>query len=139
MYTEEMRQAQAVLDIIEQNPKSHDQRWWGNYNNRDLIENECHTTQCIAGHLALMNEDAQYVDRNLRLNSDFVADGSFSSSLDEGNWIRYGKNKLGLSDQDAELLFMQTNNDQAHEALKYLAKGETIPWDIVGLTRMDML
>ena len=125
MTTEYMKQAEAVLDVIERNPEKHDQGVWGE-------QNACGTTACVAGHIALLNDDAQYILNHANRMILMLNPGTVQRGFE---W--YAGEKLGLEDDDAYLLFYKTNNEQAKEALKYLAKGESIPWDIVGHSPLD--
>lgn len=116
MITPAMELAEKIHDQIDRHPESHEQAHWGE-------KNECGTSACICGWAALMNGDAHYEPLFLGVDILVLND-------DAGDdWINYGAKVLGLNELDADKLFMETSNTQAKEALKYIAKGERIPWD----------
>jgi hypothetical protein len=90
--------AQVVLDIIRLNPEHHDQHSW---------VNECGTTACIAGWVALLHPEMKL------------------------NHVLTGAIGLEISLPEADRLFFTFDNDQAVHALEYLAKGEPIDWQAV--------
>ena len=111
--------AEKILITILKNPEMHDQSEWG-------LGDECGTTACVCGHAAIINGDAEYRpedDEKLKLKlkdlSRYV------------NWEEYGKQALGLKENDSYRLFYKCSNAQAVEALAYLARGEKIDWSKV--------
>lgn len=99
---------QLVLDQIITYPDSHDQSDWGS-------KGDCGSTACASGWAQLF------------------CDGTVQSRVVSPQApFNRGRELLGLSWYDATRLFLTTNNGQAKLALKYLANGEEIDWNIVG-------
>lgn len=122
MITPAMELAEKILEQIDRHPESHEQAHWGE-------KTECGTSACICGWAALINEDAHYEPLFAGSTHDILVLNSGAGD----DWINYGAKVLGLSVMDADRLFMNTNNEEAKEALKYIAKGDRIPWhEIMG-------
>lgn len=103
---------QLVLDQITTYPESHDQGDW------HYATEECGTVACVSGWAQLL-ADGQVLPTWL------ARDGVQETEA-------RGAELLGLSAYDAVRLFYSCTNDQAKLALKYLANGEQIDWDVVG-------
>lgn len=103
---------QLVLDQVVTYPESHDQGDW------HYATEECGTVACVSGWAQLL-ADGQVLPTWL------VRDGVQETEL-------RGAELLGLSTYDAVRLFYGCTNDQAKLALKYLANGEQVDWNVVG-------
>lgn len=100
-----------VLDTITSYPDLHYQGSWENNGA------ECGTTRCVGGWTLYAHS------RNIFTR----ALGEPQSNTDLAGQL------LGIEKwSDADTLFYYTNEEQAAGALKYLAKGEQIDWDVVG-------
>ena len=114
--------AQKILDQITMHPETHKQSTW-------TSGNGCGTTHCIAGWAAVLTEGL--------VKKDYFAypvPASYDPSVDGDSgdaYMRVGRESLGLTKEDSAKLFLWTNNTRAVMALKYLANGEPIDWDIV--------
>lgn len=97
--------AQWVLDTIESYPDLHHQGSW------QAQGTECGTTRCVGGWA--LHAHGMDVYQREPMNSNTYEAGRL----------------LGIEDfVHSDWLFYWTNDEQAVEALRYLAKGEQIPW-----------
>lgn len=103
---------QLVLDQITTYPESHDQGDW------HYATEECGTVACVSGWAQLL------VDGQVQ-PTWLLRDGVQETEV-------RGAELLGLSTYDAARLFYTCTNDQAKLALKYLANGEPVDWNVVG-------
>ena len=118
--TDAQMQAQAVLNVIQNHPERHDQANWGEHT-------DCGTTMCVAGHIAYMNGVADFRE---------VLEEPYRTILYMKPEIHmdfddYAGDKLNLPEWDRELLFYDCNEDQAIEALEYIAAGKEIDWETI--------
>jgi hypothetical protein len=111
--------AQAVLDIIRLYPEAHDQKVF-EVLDVQFLDSQCGTMRCVAGW-------AQWLH-------DGIVDTS-RCSLDNPRWVVEVRaaEVLGLNDDDASMLFFSTDEEQAIAALEYVARGEPIDWDAIGV------
>lgn len=125
--------ANQVLVNILLEPEKHNQRSWGMFDlQEDVPLEQCATTACVAGHAALMTGNASFnLDENhigyivdLKLNEQATE----KFGVDENDFFWLGKKLFGLNKNDAALLFYATNNDQAVQALAYIAADKKIDW-----------
>lgn len=105
--------AQAVLDKIRMHPELHDQNFFD-------MDKHCGTSHCVAGWA---------IDIHKKLNPNVLLDCDHNDSLGYSGSI--GAKLLCLNEEDADILFYRTNNQQALHAMEYLAKGDRIDWEAV--------
>lgn len=119
--------AGIILDYTTKYPERHNQQKWvsGDFN-PNTEKPGCGTTGCVAGYTVLFTNDSRF-----NLEKDSWTD-EYTIVPSEGT--RYasfkdaGREHLGLSEADASVLFFHTTEQQARDALAYLARGEKIDW-----------
>lgn len=104
---------QLVLDQITTYPESHDQGDW------HYATEECGTVACVSGWAQLL-ADGQVLPTWLAREDGVQEPEARGAEL------------LGLNRYDAMRLFYTCTNDQAKLALKALANGEQVDWNVVG-------
>lgn len=134
----------AIADLIEDNPERWDQDFWitdgwGSqnsvvYNGEEYI---CGTTQCVAGWAVVLQHGGYTGDQN---GYSIMSDGHTVYNVSD-NWVIEGANILGLSREDAYMLFHTTfdvrNISKRHEeyekqmfdmprVLREIADGRTV-------------
>lgn len=140
MATKEQALAQVILGYITEHPERHDQSQWADID--DTIKtaeevNACGTTGCVAGYSVLFSNDPRFeYETNETRTGTYVSIQpklvKFPDYLgSNGAWFEAGKENLGLNEMDAKKLFYKTTNEEAREALGYLARGEKINWPAV--------
>lgn len=119
--------AKKILAQVEHEPESLYMGSWEVFDNNfrvdwksntDEILPGCGTTRCIAGwavHFASQEGEDTY-DARVRIADELDLVGH--------SWMRVGGRLLGLSDFDAEVLFLQYGEAEAVEALRKLAADE---------------
>lgn len=123
--TEETKQhAQEVLDYILEHPKQHNQKQWWDTKNLPLFptvefveENICNTTMCAAGTSVFLKQGVQ---------------GLIKCDTDVDTFIFVGAKNLGLDEDEAQLLFLDTamlddlsiSNETAVNMLRAVASGD---------------
>lgn len=138
MATKEQALAQVILGYITEHPERHDQGEWTNlddkYDSEEQVE-ACGTTGCVAGYSVLFSNDPRFkfVTNVNVMGHKYITIQPKLDAFDEysgynGSWFEAGKENLGLSEIDAKKLFYRTTNEEAREALGYLARGEKIDW-----------
>lgn len=137
MATKEQVLAQVILGYITEHPERHDQQQWVDIDDNVKTAEEvnaCGTTGCVAGYSVLFSNDPRFqYETNESRRGTYVSIqpklGKFPEYTgDNGAWFQAGKENLGLSEVDAKKLFYRTTNEEAREALGYLARGEKIDW-----------
>jgi hypothetical protein len=119
--------AKKILAQVEDQPESLYMASWEVFNNRyrvdwknntDEIVPGCGTTRCIAGwavHFASQKGEDAY-DARVRIAGELDLGGY--------SWMRVAGRLLGLSESDAEVLFLEHDEAEAVEALRKLAADE---------------
>ena len=121
-----------VLDSILSYPEKHNQTYWmfpgpgvvRTEQNVDAIVTDCKTSLCIAGWACYHNNDLEVVSKAF---SDGF--GVIYKCIPKGGrkWENAAAIALGLTDEEAECIFMDTDNDSALRKLKHLADtGEVV-------------
>lgn len=129
--------ANQVLVSILLEPEKHNQRSWGALFPEDGKPfQQCETTACVAGHAALLTGNASFnVDEN---NTDYIIDLKLNEKAtekfggDESDFFWLGKKLFGLNKNDAAMLFFDTNDEEALQALAYIAADKKIDWLKIG-------
>jgi len=93
--------ADTVIGVIETHPETHNQHDWG-------YETACGTTMCVAGHAAVLSgAKLNYFDfGNERKAYECTLPDGTITGID-----RYAQEMLGLTDEQADNLFYNMNND----------------------------
>lgn len=148
-----------ILDIIENDPKKHDQSsfesdrhiphyegyeddpdWEGDpysdgpYPERDQCAEECGTTRCVAGWAIFLNNpgtDTLDDAMRMQLRLDFPDD----VAARDRNMFSYSNTAtriLGLTKLEAEALFYYASDVDARYILRSIVENGEFPWDDIG-------
>lgn len=111
-------QAQAVLDYFEKFPQYHDQGAWFSVDGigEDYEEvkvkpekNVCNTTMCVAGNVIFNN---------------YGPFGLHMFEVDEVTASNEAAGLLGISEDEADVLFTEVSDEDALRVVKNISKGE---------------
>jgi hypothetical protein len=125
----------VILDYITKHPEKHDQSDWFKGNYDPDATNSCGTTACVAGYAILFSNDPRFkYEKNVDGRYELV---TIKPKSNDVFFDDAGMELLGLASIDASILFYETNNEQARQALEYLARGEQIDWSEI-IENFDM-
>lgn len=93
-----------VLDFLLENPDLHNQECF-ELDEMDEEDDACFTTRCIAGWVNWLHGDCQI--------------GCWSCAMKH----------LQIDYETGSMLFFRTSDEEAIEALRYLARGEPVDWE----------
>ena len=127
-YRERARRLGLMLTL---RPERHYQADWAH----PRAENECGTAACVAGWATLWADGVVSIDAEGTMAWDIadMFEGTLAESGRDNLWTvasYFGREFLGLDDENAHALFYRTSDKMARDVLAKLGSGELDPGDV---------